>query len=83
MDAYIVMRILYTVKDGIFKNDHYIETLKYQEDDRTLFLILSEEHLILLDARQKSVWWSISSQNISNIDKLENGLILRSKRKDK
>ena len=65
------------MKDGIFKRDHYLETIKYEEGGRTLFLILTEEHLILLDAAQKSVWWHINSQLIGVIDKLKNGLIIR------
>eukprot|EP00347_Sterkiella_histriomuscorum_P018285 403346093 len=81
MDAYIIMRILYTVKDGVFENTHYIETIKYQEGERALFLIICEEHLILMDARQKAVWWNVNPQNILHIDKLQNGLILRFRQK--
>lgn len=29
--------------------DHYIETIKYEEDERVLFLIFTEENIILLD----------------------------------
>lgn len=49
MDSYIIVRILETI-EGPFKKNHYIETIKFKDGERIRFLVLSEEHLILLDA---------------------------------
>lgn len=48
-DSYIIIRILETL-EGPFKKDHYIETIKFKDGDRTRFLVVSEEHIVLLDA---------------------------------
>ena len=48
-----------------------------------MFLILTEEHLLLIDAHQKAIWWYFNSQIIEVIHKLENGLILELKYKFK
>ena len=69
-------RILYTLKERAFEDDHYIETIKFKEKGTTMFLILTEEHLLLIDAHQKAIWWYFNSQIIEVIQKLENGLIL-------
>jgi|LauGreDrversion4_2_1035121.scaffolds.fasta_scaffold125709_3 hypothetical protein len=63
MDAYIIGRILDSL-DGPFKRDHYLETINFQDDDRMSYLVLSEEHLILLDAAQKSMKWNVDSSNV-------------------
>ena len=75
MDSYIIVRILETL-DGPFKKDHYIETIKFKDGDRMRFLVLSEEHLVLLDAAQKSMKWNVDSKNISMIEKFQNGLMI-------
>ena len=80
-DAYITNRILNTVKDGIFKKNHYLETIKFEENERSLFLIHTEEHIILLEAAQKCVWWHIPSNWIQHVSKVQNGLILHLKNK--
>jgi len=58
-DSYIVVKILINIKEKKFRKDHYIETIKFKEGNITFFLIITEEHLILLEAAQKSVWWHI------------------------
>lgn len=80
-DSYIVMRILTSIKEKLFRKDHYIETVKFELGERTLFLIITEEHIILLEAAQKSVWWHIQSDLIAVIEKYKNGLILNLKQK--
>jgi hypothetical protein len=59
-----------------FKKDHYIEAIPYKDNQRTMLLVLSEEHLILLDAAQKSLKWYIVSSHISDIEKFKNGMII-------
>jgi hypothetical protein len=41
-----------------------------------MFLVLSEEHIILLDAAQKSMKWHIDSSKIESVIKFKNGLII-------
>ena len=41
-----------------------------------MFLVLSEEHLLLLDAAQKSMKWHIDSSKIDHVIKFKNGLII-------
>ena len=53
-----------------------METIKYKEQNRTMFLVLSEEHLLLLDAAQKSMKWHIDSNKIDHVIKFKNGLII-------
>ena len=60
-DAYITNRILNTVKDGFFKKNNYLETIKFEENERSLFLIHTVEYIILLEAAQKCLWWHIPS----------------------
>ncbi len=77
MDSYIIIRILETL-EGPFKKDHYIETININnvKDSRARFLVLSEEHLVLLDVAQKSLKWHIDSKMIKQIEKFQNGLMI-------
>ena len=77
MDSYIQCRILNSIDDpNQFKNDRYLEAIPYTDNQRTMLLVLSEEHLLLLDAAQKSLKWFINSSQISDIEKFKNGLII-------
>lgn len=81
-DSYIVNRILPTIKEGYFSKDIYIETIKYEEGEegvrpRTLFLIITEKHLILMEAAQKSVWWHIDIKKIETMERYQNGLMIK------
>ena len=53
-----------------------MEAIPYTDNQRTMLLVLSEEHLLLLDAAQKSLKWFINSSQISDIEKFKNGLII-------
>jgi len=80
LDAYIIGRILDSL-DGPFKRDHYLENIKFLNGDRMHYLVVTEEHLILLDAMQKSMKWNVDSNNVSVIEKFQNGLMIHLYRK--
>ena len=76
-DAVIISDLLCTVADGAHENDSFIQQRVICSYDKShLFLILTEEHLMLVEAQQKQLYWVASTQNLDRIEDAANGLVL-------
>jgi len=75
VDAYI-QNVLVSTKDGKFKNDHFVDAVVFQERSSKFFLIMTEEHVILIESSQKSVKWDVLADHLTTIEQYETGLQL-------
>lgn len=57
-DAILIRDILSTVVDS-YEHEHYIGYRVVKPDYTSLFLILTEEHLFLIEANSKELMWTI------------------------
>lgn len=49
-DAYIMGRLLENIKDGLFKNDRFVEAIRIESIVGTVILIVTVENLISVEA---------------------------------
>jgi len=68
--------VLVSTKDGKFKNDHFVDAVVFQERSSKFFLIMTEEHVILIESSQKSVKWDVLADHLTTIEQYETGLQL-------
>jgi|LauGreDrversion4_2_1035121.scaffolds.fasta_scaffold03543_17 hypothetical protein len=78
-EALLIKDVLIYIKEGAFENEHYIGYRVVKPDNASLFLILTEEHLFLIEANSKDLMWHIKCNSISSTANIENGIIIHLK----
>lgn len=52
-----------------YENDHFIDALYYDDAKNRLVIVLTEEHLLLVDSNSKEVKTEYESKNVKHVKK--------------
>ena len=77
-EAILIRDILSTVVDS-YEHELFIGYRVVKPDNSSLFLILTEEHLFLIEAESKELMWQIKCNNIKEPENIDNGIIIHLK----
>ena len=73
----MIKDVLSYIQEGQFEHEHYIGYRVVKPDNASLFLILTEEHLFLIEANSKGLLWLIKSKNMDRLEQIQNtGIIV-------
>lgn len=62
------------VKKGLFLQDHFLESYMYEVKHKLFMLLMTTEHVALIDTNQINVVWNIRSSSMMLVEKHRNGL---------
>jgi len=69
--------VLCQIQENKYEENHFLDMMLIKPKGlNPHFLLLTEEHLFLIEASQKALVWHIKTTLVQDVSKVENGILI-------